>query len=90
MKCAYEDKECSSACIHAKTCAKWKLKNGKAPCLECQKRTETCHISCEDYKRWVRNKLKRNSKVRKQRERERASDERQRDAVRRMMKHRNR
>lgn len=88
MKCAYEDKECSSACIHTRTCAKWKLKNGKAPCRDCTDRSEGCHASCKKYNKWLKEKQSKNAEIRKKRERERVSDERKMDGIKRMSRRR--
>lgn len=84
MKCAYEDKECSSACIYTKTCAKWKLRNGKAPCRDCQDRSEECHTSCMAYKEWSNRQQERNAKIRKERIREQDLDEAKAAGIKRM------
>lgn len=88
MKCAYEEKECSSDCIHKNTCAKWKLKNGKAPCRDCSDRSEGCHITCRVYQEWMNKKQERNAEIRKKREQERVSDERKMDGIKRMSRRR--
>lgn len=88
MKCAYEEKECSSACIHTKTCAKWKLRNGKAPCRDCGTRTEGCHTTCREYKHWLKNKQERNADIRKIKEKERDYDQQHSNIINRMKKRR--
>ena len=90
MKCKYEDKECSSTCIHKKTCYVYKLAKGEAPCKECSSHTSTCHADCEKYKIWSNARRERLDKINKERKKDCESYDRAREAVKRMQTHRNR
>lgn len=90
MKCAYEEKECSSACIHTNTCHVYKLIKGKAPCMGCQGHTSECHVECEKYRIWSEARKEKMEKINKERKKDCESYGRTRDAVRRMQAHRHR
>ena len=84
MKCAYEDRECSRDCIHTKTCARWKLRNGKGPCKDCGRRSITCHTDCQDYKEWSEATRKKNAEIYKKKKLELESNEMKKDGIKRM------
>lgn len=58
------------------------LKTLVCPCKGCQKRHETCHGSCEQYKNWDAEQKKLKAEMLKERKSEHEADERKKAAVR--------
>ena len=53
IKCPYEQKkECSSECIHTKTCARWKEITKVGLCKDCDPHAAGCHAMCKAYGLW--------------------------------------
>lgn len=53
IKCPYEQKkECSSGCIHTKTCARWKEITKVGLCKGCDLHAAGCHATCKAYGLW--------------------------------------
>lgn len=58
------------------------LKTLVCPCKDCQKRHETCHGSCEQYKNWDTEQKKRKEELWKERKLEYEPEGRKKEAIR--------